>query len=514
MDLPTDIKPLIEKWLNEEIQLLEKNSSKLVLQYRKALDSVKKSPLPVAHTKDLLSLQFIGPKIVLKFDKKLVKYCQLNGYNVPELESENVDANIEPVKKKRKPSTRKYIPLKRSGGYAIVLSLYMNDYRGGGLTKDEIIKFASSYSDQSFHANPSTNQFYSAWTSSKTLLNRGLIECKGRPQRYFLSDEGENLAKLLLESENLTKPDITTEKYELSNLSIHENHGYSIWEAGSFEIELIIDNREIRSASQRNFFEDKLTTLGVSCHTLALSVGDGVWIAKSRDGKKAVLDFIFERKRLDDLASSIKDGRYLEQKSRLRRTGIGNIFYIVEETMSSDVSMMSDAIQTAILINVIHSQFQVRRTKDSDETVHFLKLLTEKIADLYSDRSLLVIENPQIENQLQYKEILHNFQDKFDTKTMNSVYRFDIFQDLLNKSDLVTVKDLFIKMLMTIKGVSLEKLVMIQRKFPTPKSLITAYAGCDSLKAKELLLLTSSSNELGSKKIGPALSKKIYENWG
>ena len=54
--------------------------------------------------------------------------------------------------------------------------------------------------------------------------------------------------------------------------------------------------------------------------TRKLSVGDYLWICKPKAGsgispdKELVLPFVIERKRLDDLVSSIKDGRFKEQK--------------------------------------------------------------------------------------------------------------------------------------------------------------------------------------------------------
>lgn len=43
-----------------------------------------------------------------------------------------------------------------------------------------------------------------------------------------------------------------------------------------------------------------------------------------------VLDYIIERKKADDLAASIIDGRYKEQKFRLKISGISNIIYLYE----------------------------------------------------------------------------------------------------------------------------------------------------------------------------------------
>lgn len=50
-----------------------------------------------------------------------------------------------------------------------------------------------------------------------------------------------------------------------------------------------------------------------------LPVGDGIWIARHRKLRtEYVLDFIVERKNIADLASSIRDNRYKDQKSRLQ----------------------------------------------------------------------------------------------------------------------------------------------------------------------------------------------------
>lgn len=49
-----------------------------------------------------------------------------------------------------------------------------------------------------------------------------------------------------------------------------------------------------------------------------LPVGDGIWIARHKYlGTECVLDFIVERKNIDDLRHSIRDNRYRDQKMRL-----------------------------------------------------------------------------------------------------------------------------------------------------------------------------------------------------
>ena len=49
-----------------------------------------------------------------------------------------------------------------------------------------------------------------------------------------------------------------------------------------------------------------------------MPVGDGIWIARHKTLEtEYVLDFIVERKKTDDLRSSIRDNRYKDQKLRL-----------------------------------------------------------------------------------------------------------------------------------------------------------------------------------------------------
>lgn len=58
----------------------------------------------------------------------------------------------------------------------------------------------------------------------------------------------------------------------------------------------------------------QLKSRGVNFEIRHLKVGDFIWIARDNYGHELVLPYIVERKRMDDLAKSIKDGRFHEQK--------------------------------------------------------------------------------------------------------------------------------------------------------------------------------------------------------
>jgi crossover junction endonuclease MUS81 len=91
-----------------------------------------------------------------------------------------------------------------------------------------------------------------------------------------------------------------------------------IFPKDTYEIILVLDTREVESRSNRDRIAESLERKGVKVETRALRLGDMCWVARRLDAYGAeedecVLDFVVERKRLDDLVSSIRDGRYSEQ---------------------------------------------------------------------------------------------------------------------------------------------------------------------------------------------------------
>ena len=97
-----------------------------------------------------------------------------------------------------------------------------------------------------------------------------------------------------------------------------------VFPAGTFTVKLVLDCREVRAKSDREYIQDELGGQGAKPLLRSLELGDAMWIAQvhnaeilkrhGEDGNEVVLDWIVERKRLDDLVGSIKDGRFREQK--------------------------------------------------------------------------------------------------------------------------------------------------------------------------------------------------------
>ena len=82
---------------------------------------------------------------------------------------------------------------------------------------------------------------------------------------------------------------------------------------GTFEVILVLDTREIKLAKDRDYIQDVLINKGIKLTIRSLELGDVLWVAR-KYRQTTVLDYIVERKRMDDLVGSIKDGRFKEQK--------------------------------------------------------------------------------------------------------------------------------------------------------------------------------------------------------
>ncbi|VVT51842.1 uncharacterized protein SAPINGB_P003231 [Magnusiomyces paraingens] len=306
-----------------------------------------------------------------------------------------------------------------------------------------------------------------------------------------------------------------------------------IWGSNDYRIGLLIDNREVRSVEDRNYFINKLEEQGVLVEERALAVSDVVWIARhKRTGKVAVLDFILERKRLDDLLSSIRDGRFSEQKHRLKKTGISNITYLIEEyNINERTATISQTIATAMSQAITVDDFFLKRTASSESTVTFLAMMTKRIEHEYRGTDLYFII-PRISTPSSYRYAILRARMKIDSRKKNGQINssmcnepmgegnlclgvdFEVFQTALSKSGMVTVKELYIRMLQVIKGVTLEKAKMIQNSYPTPRSLVDAYDKEATEEDKKNMIFRKFGSNITKLRIRKELSEKIYLQWG
>lgn len=87
--------------------------------------------------------------------------------------------------------------------------------------------------------------------------------------------------------------------------------------------------------------------------------------------------------------------------------------------------------------------------------------------------------------------------------------KFDEFNKFSTKSRNFTTRELFVKQLLQLKTLSVEKVLAILKVYPTPRALMEAYENCESVYCGENLLAEIKFGVV-AKSIGPLISKTLY----
>ena len=199
-----------------------------------------------------------------------------------------------------------------------------------------------------------------------------------------------------------------------------------------------------------------------------LPIGD--FIIKNGD----IILFIIERKTISDLASSIIDGRFREQKQRLLDTmgGPDKIMYILEGEKELNYGAISKStINSCILNLIIKHQYKVLYTMDDMETYEMLLSLYNKLVDTDFKK---IVEGPI---------------------------------KLIKKSHVLNNNPV-VNMLSVIPGISINIAKKIEERYETLPILIESYNKLNDINEREKLL--SDIKITDKRKIGVVLSKKIY----
>ena len=327
---------------------------------------------------------------------------------------------------------------------------------------------------------------------------------------------------------------------------------------GSFTVELLLDTREVRSRVDRDYIQNQLLRHGIAPTTRALELGDCLWVARVHDpavlmrlppdeGPDLVLDHIAERKRLDDLIGSIKDGRFHEQKFRLARCGVPNVAYVVEHmTLADEVEQRwRKAVASAIAGTQAVDGFFVKRTKGLDASCRYLAHLTHTLRRHYAGRGLALVPAAALSEG-------HSGTASLATMLGGrpSAHRVALqtFAACVAKSASLTLGDVFLKMLMCTRGAAAHHALEIQRRWKTPREFVEALDKCGreaerravtaaaaedkaqgrqkgkakavetpeeaAKRAKEEMVFHATSALVGKAKIGRATSERLGRIWG
>lgn len=294
---------------------------------------------------------------------------------------------------------------------------------------------------------------------------------------------------------------------------------------GSFTVHLVLDNREVRTKDDRDYISEELIKKGTKPLVRPLELGDFFWVAKCHDpdllsrygeeGSEICLDWIVERKRLDDLVGSITDGRFQEQKFRLRKSGVKNVIYLIEEfSLSTEKSTkFHEAIQSAIASTQVVNGYYVKRTIKLDETIRYLARMTKILKSQYESKPLYLIPTKAL-TPTTYLPLLSHLRTNPSHVDKSYHITYPSFASLSSKSDTLTLRDVFLKMLMCTRGISGDKALAIQKYWSTPRALIEAFQGCTTQKEQETIIETRLGGMVGRAKIKGVLAAKVAGVWG
>lgn len=237
------------------------------------------------------------------------------------------------------------------------------------------------------------------------------------------------------------------------------------------KVKMILDNRE-----------HKLISLIPNTDVKNLDNGDVHFMLDDQ------LVLIVERKTISDLSSSVKDGRYREQKARLILKSRENIkiMYIIEDDKPKKYSsynhnLKNSTILSCIVNTMVRDGLFVHTTRSVEDTAEFLNKLSSQL-------------------KKNGKHILENGKNSEEQK-------FDYINSLNQKKKENVNKNMcFINQLCQIPGVSAKIGELIANEYICMSDLVRCY---ETIKDPETMLRDLPIND--KRNLGPCLSKRIYE---
>lgn len=166
------------------------------------------------------------------------------------------------------------------------------------------------------------------------------------------------------------------------------------------------------------------------------------------------IQMIFERKTMNDLLSSITDGRYKEQKMRLL-SNYTNINYLIEGTdiISSNNINKQQLLTSVYYHSIYRDNIKIFFNKNINDTITFLLLLSTKI-----------IDNP------------NNF---INTTSSNNTF-IDTCKIKSKKIDNIDKETCYLLQLSQIPGISKEIAKNIRDKYPSMNILLKTLSNSEN----------------------------------
>lgn len=281
---------------------------------------------------------------------------------------------------------------------------------------------------------------------------------------------------------------------------------------GGSELTLIVDCAERLGGRSSAQIVAALQARGVRCERRQLAVGDYCWVLARGGGEHGraddlVLRVIAERKTASDLAASVQDGRYHEQKYRLakaRSLGVCRVGYIFEGALAAKgragadhrAAWRAQALPSALAKTAAHSRFSVLHTPSADATAGLLAELHRSLgAALRAEAaaagpgaclSTLLATDPATGRPLRWSELCARLA-KRDEESRTAVWG---------------------KMLLQLPGVSAKIAEAVRAAFPTAAAARAALRRAGGREAGAALVAELRLRD-SARRVGPVAAARI-----
>jgi ERCC4-type nuclease len=204
------------------------------------------------------------------------------------------------------------------------------------------------------------------------------------------------------------------------------------------------------------------------------------------DGDTGRTLLLIERKEIEDLCSSLTDGRFDEQKSKLSATNEGNednphpVAYLLEGNYAGHEK--AAAIDTVVLTTRFRDGFFMLRTTSIDDTVSTVV----RIVDLFTRGKMSPLSDDELHRRFIASRSAHRGGGQF------------------SKND-----EWWVVSLGQIPGIGPRAARTIAAQYPTVRSLLDAYNRCKSIKQRRELLQDLKSAG-SNRRLGPSASEKVW----
>jgi crossover junction endonuclease MUS81 len=197
---------------------------------------------------------------------------------------------------------------------------------------------------------------------------------------------------------------------------------------------------------------------------------------------------IIERKTLPDLSSSIKDGRYKEQKERLIHSIKKDVrkIVLIEGTNYDDFSLPLKTLNSVIINTMIRDNIHIHISKSKEDTIEFIENIILNMSKYYEDLK---------------KEIINGESKSFNTE----------FSCKTSKKENLTIDICFRNMLSQIPGVSTTMASVYVNKYKNMENFIlNIKEETNNDKIKIIKLLSDEKYGANNRRIGDKVGEKIY----